>query len=62
MILKLILSDATYDFEIRFFAVIHYQKTCIGPKTILSVERSVCWRVSPKVSIRLSAPILIQIV
>ena len=48
MILILILSDATYNFEIRFVAIIHYYKTCIGPKTILSVERSVCWRVGPK--------------
>ena len=47
MILILILSDATYNFEIRFVAIIHYLKTCIVPKTILSVERSVCWRVGP---------------
>ena len=48
MILILILSDAIYNFVIRFVALVHYKKTCIGPKTILSVERSVCWRVGPK--------------
>ena len=48
MILILILSDATYNFEIRFVAMIHYQKMYIGQKTILSVKRLVCWRVSPK--------------
>ena len=31
-------------FLLEFFSA---QKTCIGPKTILSVERSVCWRVGP---------------
>ena len=41
MILILILSDAKYNFDIRFVAMIHFLKTCIGPKTILSVESSV---------------------
>ena len=48
MILILILSDTTYNFEIRLLLWFIIKKTCIGPKTILSVERSVCWRVVPK--------------
>ena len=28
--------------------MIYYQETCIGPKTIIAVERSVGWRVGPK--------------
>ena len=53
MILILILSDATYNFEICFVAMIHYKKPCIGPKTILSLERG---QSALRVSIRLSAP------
>ena len=41
MILKLIPSNSTYNFEISFVAMIYYWKTRIGQKTILSVERSV---------------------
>ena len=49
MILILILSDATYNFEICLVAMIHYKKNKYQtPKNILSVKRSVCWRVGPK--------------
>ena len=45
MILILNLFDATYNFEINFVPMIYYEETCFGPKTILSVERSVSLKV-----------------
>ena len=49
MTLILILSGATYNFEIRFVAMHDSLLTTVyRTENILSVERSVCWRVGPK--------------